>query len=312
MERSLSAEAVQGSALGKGCVETEQTSDRRVTDKQEKRGSLSLDPGEMQRKVTMMASFTPVRMEPLECRHICCLESREGRPLGKTAQPLLLKLHVASPRWLGDSSPRCLSKRMERHPTKTCKWIFIHLHPENVCRVLGACETECKHVAVYVYGKTCQSATRQNATSRVYQTHTVWVTLSVREVKRDGEPQQCTISYIQRKPPQCLFNTKWPQGSPSHCTEIDWHLLARTVAKAGAWVISGVVEKLSVFITLMMTKSMCHTLKTDDFIVYEMCLGPQILSMSMEKKTGMAKCAQLFHPEAGEEGKCHRPQEEAP
>lgn len=41
MERSLSAVAVQGSALGKGCVGTEQTSDRHVTDKQEKRGSQS-------------------------------------------------------------------------------------------------------------------------------------------------------------------------------------------------------------------------------------------------------------------------------
>ena len=98
MERSLSVEVVQGSTLGKGSVETEQTSDRRVTDKQEKRGSLSLAPGKMQRKAIMIASFTPVRMEPLECRHICCLESREGRPLGKTAQPLLLKLHVVSPR----------------------------------------------------------------------------------------------------------------------------------------------------------------------------------------------------------------------
>ena len=76
--------------------------------------------------------------------------------------------------------------------------------------------------------------------------------------------------------------------------------------------ISGVVEKLSVFITLMMTKSMCHNLKTDDFIIYETYFGPQILSTSMDKKTGMAKSAQLIHPEAGEEGKCHRPQEEAP
>lgn len=39
MERSLSAEAVQGSVLGKGCVGTEQISDRHVTDEQEKRGS---------------------------------------------------------------------------------------------------------------------------------------------------------------------------------------------------------------------------------------------------------------------------------
>lgn len=35
--------------------------------------------------------------------------------------------------------------------------------------------------------------------------------------------------------------------------------------------ISGVVEKLSVFITPIMSKSMCHTLRTDGLIVYEMC-----------------------------------------
>lgn len=97
MERSLSVEAVQGSTLGKGRVETGQTSDRRVTDKREKRGSLSLAPGKMQRKATMIASFTPVRMEPLECRHICCLESREGTATWKNCSAAFAKAPRAKP-----------------------------------------------------------------------------------------------------------------------------------------------------------------------------------------------------------------------
>lgn len=96
-----------------------------------KDASCHLAPGEMQMKATMMANFTPVRMGPLECMHICTLaawKAERGWPFCRTTQQLLIKFHVASPRWLRDL--RYLSKRMERYPTKTCKWIFIHLYPE--------------------------------------------------------------------------------------------------------------------------------------------------------------------------------------
>lgn len=97
MERSLSAVAVQGSALRKGCVGTEQTSDRHVTDKLEKRGSQSFGSREMQMEATMVVSFTPVRMEPLGCTHFCCLESREGTATWKNCSAAFAKAPCGKP-----------------------------------------------------------------------------------------------------------------------------------------------------------------------------------------------------------------------
>lgn len=116
MERSLSAEAVQGSVLRKGSrpqIDMCPISRR-------KEAPRHLAPGKMQMKAIMMVSFTPVRMEPLECTHFLGVYPRE---------------------W----------KDTRQKPANEYLFIFIQ---EKVCRVLSACETECKHVAVYVYGKT--------------------------------------------------------------------------------------------------------------------------------------------------------------